>query len=134
MEEALKIHQLKLEAIVFAKYFSKQNPGQEIIDKYLSGCRILIPNESDAEKILIQKLIRNPWMIPFADAAHSFPKKNSLLRKKLLLMFSILETSVDYYSDFTSEERSRFYWFLILYKVMKAIFKLIVGKILMIFL
>lgn len=51
--------------------------------------------------------LRNPRALPFLDAAASFLEPQGLLRRKLLLMLALLETSPEHVGRFRIAERSR---------------------------
>jgi hypothetical protein len=89
---------------------------------------------SQKEINIFNKAINNPWLLPHLDAALALGQNNSLLRKKILLVFSILETSKEYHAEFSTEDKPRFYWLKIIFFGIRAVSRLIIGKIILLFL
>ena len=134
MLDAREQKYLETEAKIFCTYFSVQHPSIQLIQQYVKGCQQLRLTGSSDEELLLKKIIKHPWTLPFADAAHSFPNKSTLLRKKLLLVFALLETSPEHHKHFRTEDRSVLYWLLMIITGVQAILKWILGKIILIFL
>jgi hypothetical protein len=76
---------------------------------------------------MIDFLLSYPWSIPFVDAGLALTKRNSGVRKKLLLMSAILEATPQYYSYFLSKNESPLYVFYITFILAKSFFKALVG-------
>ena len=65
----------------------------EVTARYAAACRVLFTAGASSEDLAVLEFVkRRPWALPFLDAAAALTRSRSLLRKKLLLMLSILET------------------------------------------
>ena len=133
MPDKLNKLQLIKEATALAQYISGKIPSSEITELYIRGCKSLNLSGTMREELILKKAIKNSWMIPYLDAALAFPNHNALLRKKTLLLFSILETSNEHHHVFKCIDRSGAYWIRIFFIGCNAVFKWFAGKILIMF-
>lgn len=81
----------------------------ELLDRYLAGCRILLPGEAggaQGDDAVLEFIRARPWSLPFLDAASGLLAPESLLRKKLFLLLAILETCPANATRFTPEPSS----------------------------
>src|SRR4051812_29384504 len=85
---------LRTEAIVFGKYLVDHEPAETLVERYCQANEELFGDApSDPAVDLARK---HPWMVPMLDAAAGLRGGDSLLRKKLLVMMAILETTPEY--------------------------------------
>ena len=121
---------LNKEAALFGRYIIEEDVNETAIERYIQGVEKLGYNEDNK---LIDSVLTNPFLLPYVDAGLAFTDKKHLLQKKLLLMFSILETIPEYSSKFLSQPKSVFYIFTIIWigikGVIKAFFGIIVIKL-----
>jgi hypothetical protein len=87
------------EARLFGRYLLDRDPADELIRRYAAGSEVLF-RDSAATDDLLGFVLRHPRTLPFCDAAAGLMRRDSLLRKKILLMAAILEASVDNAEDF----------------------------------
>jgi len=92
----------------FTRYLVGQNPTEYILKKYaLAHTNLEVYNGSSAdpyEQFLVRLASKNQVLTRAADAYASFFGKRSLLRRKLILLLAILESSSPYYQQFESPD------------------------------
>jgi hypothetical protein len=99
---------LRTEASLLARYLSGRDPGAEIADRYARACRALFVEEHSArDAALMGFALRHPWSLPCLDAACGLVDPQSLLRRKLILMLALLETTPDHVDLFLARPRPR---------------------------
>ena len=86
--------QLRTEAIVFGRYLVDREPGPDLIDRYVEANRALFGAADDTAELDFAR--RHPWALPMLDAAGGLTDHGSLLRKKLLVMTAIVETTPEF--------------------------------------
>ncbi len=101
---------LQREAEVFGKYILGTKINTVAIDRYALGMQKIGISKEDR---ITKKAIKYPFLLPYFDAGLALLNKKHLLQKKLLVMFSILETMPDYHSFFIAKKRSPLYIFII---------------------
>jgi hypothetical protein len=87
---------LRTEAIVFGRYLVGSEPGEALIDRYCRANETLFADApaSDADHAVLDFARRHAWAVPMLDAAAGVTGGGeSLLRKKLLVMTAIVETT-----------------------------------------
>jgi hypothetical protein len=85
---------LELEARRFAAYLVDQAPPPALIERYRRANELLLPEPPDAkDRALIGLVSARPSLLPLLDGAAGLVRPESLLRKKLLLMLALLETT-----------------------------------------
>ena len=122
---------LEKEAVLFTKYLTGTRPSTELIERYVSACVKLNLSVAVSNDKLLQKILRWPLLLPYVDAAISFGNKKTILRKKILVMLAILETTPEFYGVFASKKYSFVGWLLIFLRGIWAIIKFILGSLLL---
>lgn len=103
------------EALIFSRYLSGREADPEVIDRYTRACAMLLPEETGhAEMAVLIFARRHGWSLPFLDAATSLVSPDSILRGRLVLMLSILETTPRHAGLFTARARNRAVFFFML--------------------
>lgn len=65
----------------------------EAVERYARACDAVFSFPTPPKGLAVLRFIRRrPWSLPFLDAATAILEPQALLRKKLFLMLSILET------------------------------------------
>jgi hypothetical protein len=96
-----------LEARILAHYLIDSDPPRELTDRYVAANRLLLTGETTAdENASLAFILQHPSALPFLDAAAGLFRRDSLLRKRLLLMTAILEATPLYADFFLSQPRS----------------------------
>ena len=84
---------LRTEAIAFSRYLVGEDPPDELVERYCqANTERLREPVSARDRAVLDFVHRHPWAIPMLDARFALGG-SSLLRKKLLVMMAILETS-----------------------------------------
>jgi hypothetical protein len=92
------------EAQLFTRYLLDADPSPEIVARYVGANQVVFHgNGSVNDMALVRLATRRPATLPFLDAATGVLRPRSLLRRKLLLMASILEATPAFADDFLPE-------------------------------
>lgn len=95
---------LRTEAILFGTYLVDRAPSEELIERYCRANRELFADEASDDHAVLAFARQHPWSVPMLDAAAGLTGQAPLLRKKLLVMTAILETTPAYVEQ--TEQRS----------------------------
>lgn len=88
---------LRAEAIAFGRYLIGHAPADDLIERYCRANEKLLAREPKDPAVRYAR--EHPWTIPMLDAATGLVTLRggySLLRKKLLVMMAILETTPEH--------------------------------------
>ena len=111
--QADKTGTLAHECRVITRYLLGQEPPQDLIQRYIEANSILFTGETSRSDLAVVAFVqRNPWSLPFIDAASALFRPNSLLRNKILVMIAILEATPQFADVFIPEPFSipQFVW------------------------
>jgi hypothetical protein len=86
---------LEKEAEALGRYLLGSAPSPGEIERYIRGSRALFPHAPRRESAVLEFALRRRWALPLLDGACGLVEPDSLLRRKLILMLAILETSPD---------------------------------------
>jgi hypothetical protein len=123
---------LSEEAKLFAKYLLDVEPSQELISRYIAAHDALPELGADTRELRFAR--QHAWALPFLDAAIGFWCRDSVVRKKMLLMAAILEATPGSAEFFLSSPSSPLRvlrdcaW-----QAMRASVKLVIGMPLLVF-
>ncbi len=96
------------EGTVFARYLLGVDASPAVLRRYASACRNLSGEATSGhDQAVVQFIRRHPWSLPYLDAASGWLRRESLLRKRLLVMLSLLETTPEYADRFVSRPGPR---------------------------
>lgn len=84
---------LRTEALVFGRYLVERDPSEELVDRYRRANEHLFGSPGNEDRVTIEFAVRHPWSLPMLDAAAGLTNTAPLLRKKLLVMTAIVETT-----------------------------------------
>jgi hypothetical protein len=105
--EAMREANLIQEGMIFSRYLIGKIPSHDLLCRYADAHSfVLITQTLSREDPLLKTVVRIPCLLPYLDAAAGVFSPHALLRKKLLLMLSILEACPDY-TVFFSPDVSR---------------------------
>jgi hypothetical protein len=83
---------LRAEALLFGRYLIGRDPSEALVDRYVRANETLFAGAGDDAVLSYAR--RHPWSIAMLDAAEGLRNgRESLLRKKLLVMTAIVETT-----------------------------------------
>jgi hypothetical protein len=114
----------------FTYYLIKKEPSKLEVDLYK---RALTNNKHELslrDKRIFDFVDRHSWSIGLIDSSMALTDSRSELRRRLLIMFSILECMPERYDQFIPKRRSHWYWFEILFTSLFSILKAVTGSLL----
>lgn len=85
---------LRAEARVFGRYLVGKLPSETLVERYRDANQALPAVQGDDPLVAYAR--SHPWAIPMLDAATGLTAATSLLRKKLLVMTAIIETTPEH--------------------------------------
>jgi hypothetical protein len=119
---------LEKEAQLFTKYLVGKDANPQSVKLYKTAMVDSQPNNSDIK--LLNFMLSHPASIGFIDAGLIFHDSDSEARRRLYVMFAIIEASPEYYDFFLPKSRSPFYVLVIAYAGIRAIVKAGIGLLL----
>ncbi len=87
---------LRNEAVFVTRYLIGAEPAPELIDRYCRANQELGCIPTDADQAFLEFAGKHPWSLPYLDSALGLLDTRNLLRKKILIMMAILETTPAY--------------------------------------
>lgn len=82
---------LRTEARVFGRYLVGEAPSEVLVERYCAANHAIEEVQGDDE--IVAYVRQHPWSVSLLDAAAGLTAVGSLLRKKLLVMTAIVETT-----------------------------------------
>lgn len=120
---------LLCEAEIFGKYLINQSPSQNI--KLLFTKAALVDNSiSVQDKKLLNFIIKNTWSIGLIDSGLAILNPKSEVRRRLYIMFAILESSPEHNDYFLTIKRRPLYFLIILLSGIRSFIKSFLGILL----
>lgn len=96
----------RAESALFSRYLLGVNAPPHLSERYDAACARLFPEPpAPADAALLSFARRHPWSIAPLDAAAALIRPGSLLRRKILVMAAILETTPDHADRFLPKAR-----------------------------
>lgn len=113
--------QLRTEARALARYLLRLDPAPALVERYADACAVLFPDPpTRADDALLRFAVRHPRLIAPLDAAAAIVLPGALLRRRILVMAAILETTPEHAERFLPRARSPLALFLILLRTALA--------------
>jgi len=119
---------LESEAQLFAHYLIGRLANSQTVRLYEAAMADSKPDKTD--KKLLNFMMSHPWSIGLIDAGLVFHNSASEARRRLYVMFAILEASPEYYDLFLPAKQSPLYIFVIFYSGVRAVVKAGLGIVL----
>lgn len=119
------------EVIIFTNYLIKASPPKVIVDRYedfLNNNRLTVSNK---DLRILDFATRNPFFLPCIDNALALSRPNAELRRRMYILFSILETTPDYAHKFLPEKRSLLHIVSLVLHGAVVVIQIIIGLILL---
>ena len=95
---------LEKEAIITTRYLINKKPSKKAIELYIEAHKKRSVELTGKEQSRWNKVLRFPFLLQFLDAGYALQKKPSSFRKKILLMFAILESLPEFSKDFLPQK------------------------------
>jgi hypothetical protein len=124
---------LEQESVIICRYLTGRDPGEKATALYCGAHNRLPLQLSAKEAATWQHCLSSPFVLGSVEAALAIKNPDSLIRKKILLMLAILESTPAFHDFFLPQKRSAFYLFKLLFTGIKAILKIINGYLLLLF-
>lgn len=80
---------------MFARYLVRREPSTILVERYVRAHEELLSEADAIDHDVVEFARRHPWSIGMLDASAGLIGGSSLLRKKLLLMTALVETTPD---------------------------------------
>jgi hypothetical protein len=119
------------EAYLLSSYLTNRQPTPEVLLLYDQALKKLPVEFNSKQEKLWEFCIKHTWALKFVDAAMGLTNQYHPIRKRIFIMLAILETQPAYNDCFLPAKRSFFYIFYILFRLIKAILKTLIGKVLL---
>jgi len=85
---------LRREAMWFARYLIDAVPSEALIERYVrANAKVLHEAPTARDEAVLAFVHAHPWSLGWLDAGTAFTRGAPLLRKKLVVMMAILETT-----------------------------------------
>lgn len=121
---------LQDEAKLFAKYLINVSPGDDIVQRYVHAIQVNPLEVSSSDEKVLGFIHNNPWSIGLINSALALVKPLSEVRRRMYLMFAILEAAPEYTSYFLPVKRKPAYLFVVFFAGFRAVLKSIFGIVL----
>jgi NADH dehydrogenase len=95
---------LQQEARVLSRYLVGTGASPELVQRYVDAHRLLLPAEPDRVTAFVR---RHPSFLALLDAAAAPQGTRAPLRRRVLLMATVLEATTEHASNFLPAQRSR---------------------------
>jgi len=119
------------EAYILSSYLTNRQPTPEVLMLYDQALRKLPVDSNSKEIKLWEFCIKHTWALKFVDAALGFTDPYHPVRKRIFIMLAILETQPAYNDCFLPQKRSFLYIFYVLFYMVNAVVKTVIGKVLL---
>ena len=119
------VNNLRLQAMIFGKYLIGEAPCESAIKLYIKT--IIEPSLPKNEQRIFNLVLRYNWLLGFIDAGYALTKPDAELRRRIYIMFAILESMPDHHEKFLLAKPQPFLKLVTM--VIEAGFKTAVGVI-----
>lgn len=128
------IRMKQLEANLFAKYLGAIFANERLLKKYNDAIKKLSIILTEKEEQILTKIVRIPFILPFADAGWAWMKPQSNIRKRILVMSALIETEPNYTNLFLVEKNIVFSVIRLIFRGLVALLKGVLGTVLIVIL
>lgn len=121
---------LEREADVFAEYLLGRPPDERVRALYRAAMEKISIATDEKDAKLLEFVLRNPRFVGLADAGTALVRRQSAFRKRLLVMFAIVECLPSQSDLFLPPTRIRFYPACVFWSGCRAAVKALLGSML----
>ena len=121
--------ELEEQAALFTHYLIRKQPNDMVKRLYVSALSEHAASD-DLSRRLFRFVRKHPWALGCVDSACALFYKRSELRRRLYIMFAILEANVEYHDSFLPKKRSSIYIIAVGFSGLKALVKAAIGAVL----
>lgn len=115
------------EAVVFTRHIIGQGPSDTAVKLYTRAIEQQKDTLSKDDERLLDIVDKHPSITPYLDAGLAFLKPHSEVRRRLYLMFAILESLPEYTEFFLPVNRSPWYLFVVIGLGIQSVWRLVIG-------
>jgi hypothetical protein len=117
------------EAEVFGRYLLRESPDSTAQSLYVKALKSNSGSLTLHDQRLLLFVLRHPWSVGLIDSGLARMSPLSEVRRRIYLMFSILESSPNYHEKFLSQQRSLLYFFVFGFYCVKGVLQSLVGAL-----
>lgn len=121
---------LDQQAEVFGRYLIGEYPSAAAKKLYIDAITHNPGKLDDIDQTLLRFVTKKPWALGLIDASLPFYKPESEVRRRLYVLLAILEATPQYHDKFLPTDRGLGYIFYLAYCGIRAIFRTVVGSLL----
>jgi hypothetical protein len=122
--------QLEREAQVFGRHFIREQPTLQVIELYVRAMKHASSTPDKTERKLLNLMVHRPWTIGLVDSGLAVTNAQSEVRRRLYVMFAILESVPEYADKFLPKKRSPLYALFVLYACARSVVQAVIGIVL----
>ncbi|RYX79366.1 hypothetical protein EON76_01430 [bacterium] len=119
----------RAQAKIFAQYLVNSPADKPTIDRFTLNCQEFEAQMDTRDARLLELVLKYPWLVGYIDAGLGLVKPHSELRRRIYIMFALLESSPDHWRYFLPVQRSRWYIFVIMFTGFKSVLTTLLGII-----
>jgi hypothetical protein len=120
---------LRHEAVIFSNYLIGVAPDDPATSLYIKALRYRPGDVSKIDKARLAFVRNNPWMVRFVDSGLALVDPSSEVRRRIYIMFSVLEASPHYHNKFLPARRKWWYIFVVGLIGVKGVLKTAIGAV-----
>jgi hypothetical protein len=117
------------ECDVLVRYLVKVPPSTGIRNLYYHTLQNFPIVFSEKQQRLWHVCLKKKWQLPYVDAYLAFKEPDHPIRKKIFIVTALLETQPEYSSFFLPSKGSFFEPALLLFRVIYALIKIGIGRV-----
>lgn len=118
------------QAYIFGRYLLGAVPSDAAIEVFQKAMAANGGSQAKREQKVVQFAYQHPWSIGFLDSGLALIEPQAELRRRLYVMFSILESMPEYHDRFLPKKRSWWYGFVVVWAGARGAAKAVVGIVL----
>ncbi len=119
----------KEEARLFCQYIVGSLPSQEIIERYETILRSSPVAVTSKDAKIISFVHRHPRLLGAIDSYAALFMPHSEIRRRLYVLFAVLESTPEYSEEFLPKDRGALYLFVIAGVSIRTVFRVLLGII-----
>ena len=131
MVEGLTQIDLQDEASALASYLLGVSPSEVVVRHYRRAMECHSLEFEAWESRVWQRCLESPSLLGCVDGALALLRPNSAIRKRILLMQAILESVPEHAEQFLPQEHGRLYLLILIWTGIKAVFRTLLGCLLL---
>jgi hypothetical protein len=118
------------QALRFGTYYLGHGPNEMAVDLYTRAIAANPEKISPEDKKLLQFVLVHGWSLGLIDGGLAFFRPHAELRRRLFIMFAVLESIPEYTDYFLPKQRSWAYMGIIFIATVRATIRMVLGAVL----